>query len=178
MALTSQSSRFSAIALSIQSRLSSVCGLDASYVRIAANDNWSVDFSERGLVLRFWGPSPFVDAGAGRRARWAKRLLRVYCYSRSSLDKFSDNSIALFGDLGHSDLEEDVIDALDDWWPRSGLEEGDGWPLTIEPIHPLDSGSGPPERKAEEDVGLVRSALNFEIVYLLPNNTPDSELQF
>jgi hypothetical protein len=42
--------------------------------------------------------------------------------------------------------------------------------LVIEPLHPLDSEAGPPAREETEDTGLIRSYLDFQIRWLLPNS--------
>lgn len=161
---TSQTSDFASIARVIKSHLATCLSLDPAYVRIAASDNYKLQLMEdKAVVLRYYGPNPFPDAGAGRYAQPVTRLIRVYTYVRSNTDYVGDDTEALTdAELGLSGFEESVYDALAQYTPISGTTV-----LTIEPLHPVDSSSGPPERKPEDDVGVVRSSLLFECRYLL-----------
>jgi hypothetical protein len=38
--------------------------------------------------------------------------------------------------------------------------------FTIEPLHPADPSGGPPERELENDIGMLRGSLLFEVCYL------------
>lgn len=168
-ATDSQSARFSDTLLAIRTRLTTVLDLDASRVRIVATDKYRIACAEpQFLYLRYYGLKPDTDAGVGRRARRATRLLRVYVYSRSNVDEYGSDVTVLTGSEAHGDFEDAVFDALDNFRPLSDEDE----PLTIEPLHPVDDQSGPPEREPEDDVGLIRSSLLFEINYLPPKNDP------
>lgn len=177
----SQSSPFRAIALAVRDQLASVTGLDAAYVRIVANDDYEVVVENRYLVVRCYGPEPYTDAGVGRRARPCHRLVRVYIYTRSNVDQAGGDDFALADDNAHFDFEESVLNALDEWVPLSDFDtDGDGnrEPLTIEPLHPVSDGGGKPVRKAEDDIGMLRSHLDFQVTYVLPSdavapNTPE-----
>lgn len=165
MPVDSQAHASRTILLALQSRLVSVLGLDQQYVRIAASDAYKVSYEQTMVVIRPMSPQPYTDAGAGRRARPVSRVLRIYIHHRSSLDFVGDDSIAV---PALCDIEDQVYDAMDDYWL---LDDSQTVPLTIEPLHPLPS-SGEPTRQPDNDIGETLSRLDFEVRYLLVNNTP------
>lgn len=164
---TNQTARFGDIARSIQARLVSSLALDTAYVRLAASDNYKLQLAEdKAVVIRYYGPQPFTEAGAGRYAMPVTRRIRLYLYVRSSQDFVGDDTEALTNaELGLSKFEEDALDSIVQYTPLSGSTV-----LTIEPLHFVDSADGPPVREPEGDVGIVRSHLDVECKYLLMVN--------
>ena len=170
MSFDPQSARYSDILLAVKNRVVEVFDVDPSLVRIVANDRYRVHQVDSGslqIYLRSYGPEPDVDHGGGRRSRPKKRLLRVYLYYRNSLDQAGEDETALTAEDGLFDKEDLLLDALDDYWPQS-----DDVPLTIEPLHPLNSAEGPPLREEEDDIGVTRIHLDFEIRYVGRNQNP------
>lgn len=169
MATTAQSALLPTILTSVVTQLRTVTAINAAYVHIVATDDYKITCGEpRFLYIRYYGLDPYTDAGAGRRARPTTRRLRVYIYTRNNVDQFETDTIALLAAGNHESLELQVVDAMDNFWPR----DTDGNIVTIEPLHPLDSSSGPPLRKAEDDIGIIRSHLDYEIKFLSQVNTP------
>ncbi len=153
--------------------------------------------------LRTYGPSPinartgapFPDQGAGRLARTVGRRMRVYLYTRSGQDIVGGDEIALDGIIqsinnqdvggpaqtinnaywpGQDIFEDIVLNALDEWQPiYTDSQTQVTIPLTLGTLHWLDSSDGPAERPKENEVGLVRSYLDFQAVYLLATNRDD-----
>ncbi len=138
--------------------------IDPAYVRVVASDGYTIDTQEPVFFyLRYYGPVPLTDGGAGRRSRRVRRRVRVYVYTRSSADfAGSDREALLAEQVGHADREEQVLDALDHFIPRDDTANA----LTVEPLHWVDSADGPPERRPEDDSGVVRSHLDFEVEYV------------
>lgn len=162
----SQSSPFRSVALAIRNQLSSATGVDESAVRIVSSDDYEIHFIEQKFIyVRVYAPVPDTNAGVGRRARPHYRLVRVYIYTRSNLDQVGRDDIALAEGSGHFDFEEQVIDALDEYWPLNDLGTE---PLTIEPLHPVSDGGGKPVRKPENDIGLIRSHSDYQVRYVPP----------
>ncbi len=171
MAFSPQTGQWRRIVAAIQKRVcdavevepGSTARLDPQYVRVVASDGYKIDAREPFFVyLRYYGPRPFTDGGAGRRARRVSRLVRVYVYTRSNIDFHGSDEGALLGEVvGHSDREEQVLDALE----HHAVADATGL-LVIEPLHWVDSAGGPPEREPENEDGLVRSHLDFEVEYL------------
>lgn len=169
MAADAQSARFSEILTAIAKQLATVTNLHPSHIKIAASDKYTLpNLDDTWLVVRPYGLEPDTDAGVGRRARRSTRRVRVYIHTRCNLDSYGDDTIALTDTDRHFDLEETVADALDEFWPTNSDDE----PLSIEPCHPLDSSSGPPERKPEDEVGVVQSHADFQVVYVPPKSNP------
>ena len=164
MSVNPQAHHFSDIMESIRLRLVSGLGLDDMYVRSVASDQYKYDFEADMVALRPLGPNPFTDAGGGRYSRPLSRMIRCYVSKRSSLDFVGDDRIVLADLL---DYEDSIYDLLDDWTP---LDVTGLIPLTIEPLHPIDSSGGPPLREADNSVGEVYSVLSFETVYVQPNS--------
>lgn len=165
MPAPSQSASFSNIINAIATQVVTVTALSEDYVNIVASDKYNIaDYEAQFIYIRFYGLQPWTDYGAGRRVRRAKRFVRVYIYTRNNLDRYGDDTAAA---TAHSDLEETLMNALDEFIPRDAL----GNPLVVEPLHPLDDTAGP-ERKPIDDDGLISSSLLFEVEYVLPNNTP------
>ena len=168
----SEAVSFAEIASKIRPRLALYCGLDSSYVLPVANADYDITIVEDFfLYFQVFDIDAFGDNGAGRLNPWATRRLRVYVYTRSGVDPYGEDEVALLGldsdpaaneGIGHFAAEELVIGALYNWMPLNA----DNRARTIEPFHPA-TGSGPPLRKAENGEGLLRSALDFEIKYVL-----------
>ena len=176
------SSPFAAIAYTILGRLATSLGINLAYVRPVANDRYKVTIAEPVfLYVQFFTPGKprepgldFTDAGAGRLATLVGRRVRVYVYTRSGEDSYGGDEIALYGTdpsavysdspttPGHFLVEERVYNSLLNYTPLSA----GGDRMTIGPLHPLDA-SEEPQRAAENDAGLLRSCLDFEVVYLL-----------
>lgn len=169
MSYSPQVYKFGDIAASIRTRCVDKLGLDGSYVRVVASDDYELPVIDSKYVLiRPYGPTPFGDAGAGRRARPMRRLIRFYLYVRSNTDEAGSDLLALTDATdGLFALEDNLADKLDDWFP---LNTNGSTRLTIEPLHPVNPGDGPPERKPENEIGIVRSSLLYEVVYLAYTN--------
>lgn len=189
MSLNFAATPFSYIAQQVVARVASAVGIGTEFVRPVAADDYKVTEAENLFVyLRFYQPSPvdartgasFADQGAGRHLRVVGRRLRSYIYTRSGVDVYGGDEIALMGHNpsgtvespsvpGQWLAEELVLNALDDYMVASGER-----PLTLGPIHWVDPGGGPAERKPENEEGLVRSHLDFQIVYVetLQNTEP------
>lgn len=154
------------------------------FVRPVASDRYKVTETENLFAyLVFFGPSPvdpstgylLQDYGAGRHTRVVARRCRLYLYTRSGVDVYGGDEVALLGEFptksvessdagppGQWLAEEFILNALDNYQPVAN-----GRPLTVSPVHWIDSANGPAERKPEEDEGLVRSFLDFSVVYCL-----------
>lgn len=165
----------------VVARVASALGVDVAFVTPVANDRYKVTVSETvfAYVQAFGVGSPrdpalsFENAGAGNLGRFVARRIRVYVYTRAGFDVFGSDSTALLGASSGQTVEtpptypgafaagEVVFSSLSDYTPVAG-----GRSLTISPLHPLDTQGGPPERRAEDDAGLVREMLDFECVYL------------
>lgn len=168
-----ESNPFAVIAQTFRPRLASYCGIDMAYVFPVANDSYALSTQEPFfLYYQFFGIEAFGDTGGGRLNPWATRRLRVYIYTRCGVDMYSTDEVALQGKysnppittanppLGHFAAEELVMGALFNWMPLSARNVA----LCLEPVHPA-SGSGPAIRKAENEAGLLRSNLDFEVKF-------------
>ncbi len=176
---------FAAIASAAVTRLAVMLGVETAFIRPVANAHYTVTEAEDLFCyLQFFTPGKprdpgldFTDAGAGRLATPVGRRLRVYLYTRSGVDSYGGDEVALLGTdpsaifstpiippdhLGHFLAEERVYNALENWMPL----DQDNEPLALTPFHPLDA-SEEPERPMENEAGLLRSCLDYEIVYLL-----------
>lgn len=168
---------FSEIAATIRPRLASYCGINEGWVRPVANDKYEVTVTEQFfLYYQFFGIEAFGDTGGGRLNPWAYRLLRVYVYTRSGVDLYGTDEVALQGvdpddpdmPVGQFQAEELVIGALFNWMPKNNLNGA----LCLEPLHPWQ-GSTPAVRKAEDSEGLIRTNLDFQIKYGLAIDKTD-----
>lgn len=177
-----QANPFAAIAYATLLRLATMTGLSPAYIFPVANARYKITCAEpMFMFVQFFTVGQprdpglsFTDAGAGNLARPVGRRMRVYVYTRSGEDVVGTDPVALFGANtaqtfatppafpGHFVAEEVAYNALSDWTPLSGTGEA----LTITPLHPLDA-SEEPERPPEDDAGLLRSCLDFEICYLM-----------
>lgn len=177
---SSTSSPFAAIAYAIRQRLALMLSLNEAYIIPVANDRYSVTINEPFfLYLRFYGIAQprdpgldYTNAGAGRLFTPVARRMRVYVYTRTAGDLYGQDPLALFGydpaqtiDTpptfpGQFIAEEIVYNALTNWTPLDGA----GAAMTITPLHPLDA-SEEPERAPEADKGLIRSCVDFEVVF-------------
>ncbi len=167
MATTSQSATLPDILTAIVNQLKTVTGIDSAYCHLVASSNYTINCMEpQFLYIQVLGLNPSTNAGAGRRARPVSRTIRVYVYTRTELDFYTNDTIALTGLGNHEDLELKVIDSVDEFWPR----DSDSNNLTIEPLHPTESQEA--LREPENDLCLIRSDLTYEIVYLNKVNTP------
>lgn len=170
MAKDSQAHPLRQILLAIRNRISEVLELDPQFVRIVSSDNYTVCADQRFVYIRPFGPKPVTDHGGGRRTRPIHRSIRVYLYTRNSLDQTGFDTVALTDDTNYSHFvgEDLLIDALDEYWPT--LDEQTV--LTIEPIHFESTSEGKPVRESENDVGFTRSHQDYEVVYLCYNSNP------
>jgi hypothetical protein len=168
---TTQSASFADVARALRDQLVAVTGLDRGYVNFTKEEKWPTSSAEKAVFIRVFGIQPMPDAGAGRRARPLHRRVRVYMLTRNSLDYVGDEDEALWGDQGHDALELAVIDALDEFVPTK-LVDGVETALVLEPVHPVAAEGGPPVGDSESEVGVTRSFLDFEAVYLAPVSNP------
>lgn len=175
-------SPFAAIAVAIWQKLSIDLSMSPSHIVPVANDSYAITIDEPFfLFVQFFQMRKpmdealdFVNSGAGRRFRPVARVMRIYIYTRTGVDTYGSDAVALFGidptqtyatpstPPGQFAMEEKVGNVLDDWTPLSG--DLVPTPLTIGPLHMIDA-SEYPQRKRENDSGLLRSCLDFEIVY-------------
>jgi hypothetical protein len=180
MAQNPQSASFASIITAIKARVAATVYyiqpvpnvsvgqlIDPAYVRLVASDNYVVNIAEPIFVyVRYYPPGPLPDGGAGRGARFVHRLVRFYLYTRQGVDVYGDDTVALTStgspNSGHILREEQLYNAFDDWFPQGPM----GQLLTVEPLHPQPTGNGPVERKPEDEEGILRSAIDFEVVYL------------
>ena len=182
------SSPFAAILDAVLARVAASLGIPPAYVQPVASDEYKVTIAEPLFAyLRVFGVQEprdpalsFENSGAGRLSRPIARRIRVYVWTRSGEDLYAEDSIALMGQdptqtvdtppemPGQFAAEEMVFNALDDFLPTSDA----GVPLTVGPLHPLPAEGAPPLRKAENGEGLVWSAVDVEVVYII-SITPD-----
>lgn len=187
MAIPSWQTPFAAIAVAIRTRLATVLSLDPSFVLPVANADYKVTIAEPFFLYVQFFPmrSPrdpaldFENAGAGNLFRPVARVMRCYVYSRTGEDSYGEDTVALFGrdpaqtadtpvtPPGQFALEEVTFGALSDWTPLGVDDNNNPYALTIGPVHPIDA-SEYPQRKKEDDAGLIRSCLDWEIVYTVP----------
>lgn len=179
---------FALIASLLVARVAAAMGTTTTFVRPVANADYRVTETENLFgYLQSFGPSPinpttgtnYNDDGAGRWRRIVGRRVRVYIYERTGTDSYGSDDAALLGAdpaqlvtdpitlPGIFALEEAVLNALDNLVLTYVDDEDITRPLTIGPIHWVDSESGPAIRKPEGDVGLVRSHLDFQVCYCL-----------
>lgn len=184
------------VASAINSPVDDDSGLPV-FVHPVATDRYKVTETENLFVYCvFYGPqpcdattgAPLNDSGGGRHARFVSRRVRCYIYTRSGEDVYGTDDIALMGTdpeqtvetpptiPGQWIAEEAILNALDDWQPVIGSR-----PMTLSPVHWVDPGGGPAERAPEQDDGLIRSFLDFQMIYQLaitnvepaPNTLPE-----
>lgn len=165
------------------------------WVRPVANDDYEITASENWFAyVRTYGPSP-VDArtgaylseqGAGNLTTNVARRVRLYLYSRVGMDVVGGDETTLGGQNnlqtintppswpGQDILEDLILNAFKNWLPiYTDPDTGDVTVLTLGPMHWLDSEDGPAVRKPENDAGLVRSHLDFQVVYILATGIGD-----
>jgi hypothetical protein len=188
MAFPSQSASFADIALAIQAQIAATIQvdptnniyIDPNFVRMVVNDDFQATNIAEPLFffLRFYGPQPDTDAGAGRLGRPYYRILRAFVFTRQNIDVSGDQTQMLTapttGDglttaIGHFRREEELINALDDFWPI----DTNGNLLTIEPLHSMDASDGPPVKPWIDKAGIARSYFDYQIRYVSPLNTKD-----
>jgi len=169
---------FSLIMQAIIQRLVSYTEIDPAYVIPVATEKFALaHLEDRFIYIHYSQLQPDTDAGVGRRARRAYRNIRVYLYMRSSLDTFGSDNLALLNQLGMSDFDEQVCDALDEYTPTFISGGTENRKMTIEPLHRLDD-SMMVEREPENDIGILRFSQVYQVVYVLPNISPfDQEAQ-
>lgn len=181
---------FAAITWVVKQRLALLLGISTDWVMAVANDKYKVTIDEPMFCyLQFFGVSQprdpaleFTNSGAGRLSIPVARRMRVYLYTRTGEDIYGSDDIALFGQNpsqtvdtpptlpGHFVAEEMVFNSLLNFIPLSG--DATPEPLTLTPLHPLDA-SEEPQRPPEDEQGLLRSCLDFEICYLLAIDPTD-----
>ncbi len=181
-------SPFAAIAYAIRNHLSASLGLDIAYIHSVANANYKITETEpMFMYIQYFGVGQprdksldFTNAGAGRLWTPVARRVRVYVYTRSGGDVYGTDDLALFGaDVtqtyatpptypGAFVAEEVAYNSLLNFLPVNADDE----PLTIGPLHPLDA-SEFPQRPPENEEGLLRSCLDFEICYTLAIDPTD-----
>lgn len=178
---------FAAILNLLVSRVALALGTTTTWVRPVASDSYTVTSTENVFAyIRCFGPSPvdpttgmsYANDGAGRWRTVVGRRIRIYIYTRSGVDSYGGDEIALMGAdpgqvpttpptaPGQFAMEESVLNALQNWVITYTVGSTI-YPLTIGPFHWLDSESGPPERAPENEAGLVRSHLDFQVLYTL-----------
>jgi hypothetical protein len=180
------SSPFAAILSAVMVRLAAGLRIDPAFVQPVATDDYKVTIDESLFAyVRVFGIGEprdpalsFENAGAGRLGRPVGRRIRVYLWSRVGEDIYGSDQITLMGadptqtvatpptSPGQFVYEEVAFTTLDDWLPTNA----NGEPLTVGPLHPLPSEGSPPLRKPTDDAGLVWSALDFEVCYILAIN--------
>jgi hypothetical protein len=182
------------VALAIGSYIPSD-GSSPPWVRPVASDDYEITATENWFAyVRTYGPEPVDSAhgsylseqGAGRLTVNIARRIRVYLYSRAGMDVVGGDEVTLCGLVptqtintppswpGHDILEDLVLNALVNWMPiYTDPNTQAVTALTLGPLHWTDSSGGPPVRKPENDVGLVRSHLDFEAVYIGGFNITD-----
>lgn len=180
---------FALVAEAIVLRVAAALGTSTDWVRPVASDDYKVTETENLFAyVRFYGPSPvdpttgeyYPDDGSGRYRRVVGRRVRVYLYTRTAEDAYGGDEVALLGAdgttaqnvttppvmPGHFVAEELVMNALDDWTPVYFDETAQrNKPYTVGPLHQIDDADGPPVRPPEEEAGLVRSHLDFQVCY-------------
>ncbi len=165
------------------------------WVRPVASDSYEITATENWFgYLRSYGPSPvdsrnggyLSEQGAGNLTTNVARRLRLYLYSRAGMDVVGGDEITLSGTdptqtvntpptwPGHDILEDLILNAFRNWMPiyTDPITQAIT-PLSLGPVHWIDSADGPAERPSENDVGLVRSHLDFQVVYILSANIDD-----
>jgi hypothetical protein len=179
---------FAVISSRIVARVAQALGTTVDWVRPVASADYAVTEMENLFAYcQFFGISPtdpttgrsFGDDGAGRWRRVIGRRCRIYIYVRSGVDVYGGDEVALQGNdpgqvvttppvmPGIFVLEELVANALDNWTPTYTDDLDVVRPLTISPVHILDSTDGPPVRKPENEAGLVRSHIDVQVCYTL-----------
>lgn len=154
--------------------------------QITANENWFA-------YIRSYGPSPIdsrnggdlSEQGAGRLTVNVARRIRIYLYNRAGMDVTGGDEVTLGGTdptqtintpptwPGHDIAEDLLLNALLNFLPTYTDPDDVIIPLTLGPLHWVDSSDGPAERKPDNNAGLVRSHLDFQVVYLLSINQGD-----
>lgn len=185
------------VALAINSSIPVIDGVpqSPSWVRPVASDKYEITATENWFaVIRTYGPNP-VDSttgsylsgqGAGRLAVNISRRIRIYLYSRSDMDTVGGDETSLGSENntqtvntpptwpGHDILEDLVLNALMDWLPTyTDPNTMVVTPLTLGTLHWIDSADGPVERPPENEIGLIRSHLDFEAIYIGSFNIGD-----
>lgn len=202
MSLAAGSTPFPLIRNAIVTRVATAIGsyipTDGSpppWVRPAASDDYKITATENWFAyIRTYGPSPvdsitggyLSEQGAGNLTTNVARRIRVYLYSRAGMDVVGGDEITLGGLVptqtvntppswpGHDILEDLVLNAMRNWLPKYiDSDTLEVFPLTLGPVHWIDSSDGPAERKPENDEGLVRSHLDFQAIYILSANIAD-----
>lgn len=176
---------FAQIFNNILARVAAGIGVSVDFVRPVASDEYDVtELEDLFAYVRPYKPSPidptsgrpYGDYGAGRHARIVGRRFRVYVWTRSGVDTYGGDEIALGGEEatqtsltppampGQFVAEELLLNALDDYQP---LNTAGTAALTVGPVHWVDDGGGPPARKPRNEEGLVYSFLDFQVAYVL-----------
>lgn len=149
----------------IKTRLASETGLDAAAIHIAkrVDDGRMPVFHHRRDIILQPGSEIRVgdyDHSAGRDSCWVRRKLRIVCRSRMFRDRASDDTNWLTdGTDGHYDFEDDIIQALEEWY----VIDDDANNLTYESLAfmGIEDSAGIPGKPQ----GWGSSAINYEIPY-------------
>lgn len=105
-------------------------------------------------------PVPGTD-DAGRIHPARIRQLQVTIWSRRETDEaHRDLFWTLADDVGHTDIEEEVFDCLDNYWPEKA-----GQALAECPIHFIGGSDYQTGPQADETRGWGSSTLTFEVQY-------------
>ncbi len=182
MGLALQSSPFAAILQNLVGRVATALGVDPTYVQPTANDDYKVTVVEPLFAyLRVFQPTPcdsegtpFPNIGAGRFARIVARIVRVYVYTRNGADFYGSDTLALIGANPNQSVitppsmpphllaEEIILNSLDNYCPLNS----DGQRMSVANVQ-WTTANGLPVRKAEDEEGLDRSHLDFNVMYIL-----------
>lgn len=184
MSTTLYSYPFAQIMGQVANQVALALGVDAQMIRVTANDNYKVTETEDLFVyLRVFQPTPMKNEGAGRYGRLISRRVRAYIYTRSGQDVYGGDEFALmtsqpqntvqtlldtYGSqtpivVGQLLAEELVFNALFNFMPRASDTQLQMAPQPLQ----LTTDEGPPVRKAENEEGLLRSHIDFEVAYVL-----------
>lgn len=157
-------SRVRTILLAVKAWLVEQEVADESRILIVARDSRDVPHfqGDQDIVLRPGRlQSLGYEEGSGRYDKRVKRRLEATIRTRLELDEADSDEQWLTREDAHTDLEEDVVAALE-LFP---VEEADGDLLLVEPMR-LISGDVPGKRASAKGWG--ESTLVFEMVYALP----------
>lgn len=161
--------RFSDVLLAIRDQIVNMAAVQANKVEIVSRDSPVKTKAEKLVFLRprrYTVGREEVDS-AGRLVTAKIRQLDVIINSRAALDKPDSDQTWLTdtGGRGYFDFEEDVIDALQDFFPV----DSDGNNLTMYPIRIL-AGSQP---DIEDEPGWGAASATFEVAYMPPVSLVD-----
>lgn len=158
---TVKRAKFVDILNATKAHLVKTLGIAGHRIKLSARDSLPPFSGSQDLILRPRNPTPAPEweSGAGRVATVFQRPLGVIIRTRLSTDTSDDDSQWLTNtSLGHFQMEEKVVDALQMWFP----EDSRGNHLVIQPLRMIPS---PPVEKDQPETGWGRSDLEFLILY-------------